>query len=118
MSRARRLCKVTALPDGRAALMATGRGAARETIVLVRRGNRIAGFMNRCPHMGLPLDIKPDRLTLRGGDLVRCTHHGALFRTDDGMCIAGPCEGEGLEAAALRIADGVVMLVETPSCRA
>jgi nitrite reductase/ring-hydroxylating ferredoxin subunit len=114
----RRLCKLSALPDGRAALVATGRGPARESLLLVRRGNRVAGFVNRCPHMGLPLDLKPDRLALRGGDFLRCSHHGALFRVDDGLCVAGPCEGEHLDATPLRIVDGVVMLAAEPSCRA
>jgi nitrite reductase/ring-hydroxylating ferredoxin subunit len=32
----------------------------------------------------------------------RCRNHGALFAPEDGLCLAGPCEGESLDP--LRIA--------------
>jgi nitrite reductase/ring-hydroxylating ferredoxin subunit len=117
VSRARRLCAVAALPDGAAALIGARRASAQARILLVRRGAQVAGFVNACPHMGLPLDDKPDRLARGGGAFLRCSHHGALFRVADGMCVEGPCLGERLEAVALRIADGVVFLAEA-SCSA
>jgi len=112
VSRARRLCAVAALPDGAAALVGERRAPAHERILLVRRGARVAGFVNACPHMGLPLDEKPDRLALGGGAFLRCSHHGAVFRVADGVCVEGPCLGESLDSVALRIADGIVFLAE------
>ncbi len=31
-----------------------------------------------------------------------CHQHGALYRLDDGRCIAGPCAGENLAALPVR----------------
>jgi nitrite reductase/ring-hydroxylating ferredoxin subunit len=118
MSRRRRLCAAADVPDGNAALVAARGQPAHEAILLVRRGARLSGFVNRCPHMGLPLDWKPDRLALGGGDYLRCSHHGALFRVDDGLCVDGPCVGEHLEVVALQVVRGTVMLAGAPSCRA
>jgi len=115
-----RLCVFAALPDGAAALVGDKRAPAQERILVVRRGERIAGFVNCCPHMGLPLDWKPDRLALGGGAFLRCSHHGAVFRVDDGVCVAGPCLGDSLDVVKLRIVDGVVFRAaeEGSACRA
>lgn len=120
MSRPRRLCALATLTDGQAALVGAAGAPAQEAILLVRRGDLVAGFVNECPHMGLPLDWKPDRLALGGGAFLRCSHHGAVFRVDDGLCVAGPCVGESLSPVALRIVDDMIMLAdqEGTACRA
>jgi nitrite reductase/ring-hydroxylating ferredoxin subunit len=120
MSRSRRLCALTALADGRAALLGAAGAPAQEAILLVRRGDHVAAFVNECPHMGLPLDWKPDRLALDDGAFLRCSHHGAVFRVDDGLCVAGPCVGESLNPVTLCIVDGMVMLAdhEGTACKA
>ena len=55
-----------------------------------------------------------------GGDLqvdvvdrrhILCATHGALFRIEDGHCLAGPCKGKGLTAVAVAVAGGEVRLV-------
>ena len=63
---------------------------------VVRREGTIAGYIDRCPHTGLPLAPWSDRYLTREGDLVICGSHGALFRLADGYCIAGPCAGRSL----------------------
>jgi nitrite reductase/ring-hydroxylating ferredoxin subunit len=110
-----RLCAVAALRDGAAALVGDKNAPAHERILLVRRGERVAGFVNTCPHTGLPLDWKPDRLAIGDGAYLRCSHHGAVFRVDDGVCVAGPCLGESLVGVTLHIADGIVFMAE-PAC--
>ena len=71
-------------------------------------------------HTGLPLDWKPDRLAIGDGAFLRCSHHGAVFRVDDGVCVAGPCLGESLLGVILRVVDGVVFLApeDGPACSA
>jgi len=32
--------------------------------------------------------------------LIHCAQHGALFLIESGECVAGPCEGEQLQALA------------------
>ena len=38
----------------------------------------------------------------------RITGHGALFRLEDGVCVAGPCAGERLKPWPVAVIDGVV----------
>jgi nitrite reductase/ring-hydroxylating ferredoxin subunit len=37
-----------------------------------------------------------------------CSTHGALFRVEDGVCLAGPCQGDRLEPYPIVVRDGVV----------
>ena len=53
------------------------------------------GFVNRCPHLGLPLETFPDRFLNALGDELVCSAHGARFDAT-GHCLAGPCAGEAL----------------------
>ena len=55
----------------------------------------IRGFVNRCPHLGLPLETFPDRFLNALGDALVCSAHGAHFDAT-GHCLAGPCAGEAL----------------------
>ena len=112
MSAPRKLCALAALPDGRATVIDEPGAKLEETIVLVRRGDDIAGFVNQCPHMGFALDWKAERIALDGGAFVRCIHHNAVFRVTDGLCVSGPCPGEHLTAVTLAIVDGAVVLVD------
>ena len=107
----RRLCALAALPDGRATVIDEPGARLEETILLVRRGAHVAGFVNQCPHMGFALDWKAERIALDGGAFVRCIHHNAVFRVADGVCVSGPCPGERLTAVALEIDAGEVVLV-------
>ena len=63
---------------------------------VVRKGDRVHGYVDRCPHNGTPLAVFPDRYLTRERDLLLCGTHGALFRVGDGRCVAGPCEGRAL----------------------
>ena len=65
---------------------------------VVRQGEAVFGWLDRCPHLGLPLTLGDDRYLAEGGDRILCCSHGALFQPEDGLCIAGPCEGRGLGA--------------------
>ncbi len=112
MSAPRRLCAVAALPEGRVTLIDAPGAKLEETILLVRRGARIAGFVNHCPHMGFALDWKPERIGLDDGAFLRCIHHNAVFRVTDGVCVSGPCPGESLTQVALDIVDGEVVLID------
>ena len=56
-------------------------------------------WRNACPHTGGPL-APPGVLPLsRDGAHLVCQTHGALFRVEDGFCVAGPCAGAWLRPA-------------------
>ncbi|MFW6323416.1 MAG: Rieske (2Fe-2S) protein, partial [Guyparkeria sp.] len=52
-----------------------------------------------------------DFLETRDGERqLRCNVHQAYFRLDDGLCTAGPCEGQRLEPVDLkRIGDRIYL---------
>ncbi len=78
-------------------------GAARSFVVqlkagrfhgfVVRRGGEVFGYVDRCPHMGLPLAKLLDEYLTPTGDLVMCSWHAALFEPETGQCVGGPCNG-------------------------
>ena len=75
---------------------------------VVRSGDTARGYVDRCPHAGTPLALVTDRYLTREGDLLLCATHGALFRPDDGACVAGPCEGLSLAPWPIEVRAGVV----------
>lgn len=103
------LIALSALAEGvPAEVEATVDGSA-ESLVLLRRGDRIRAWLNICPHAGRRLDWAPGRFLLSKGQLV-CAAHGATFETDAGLCVAGPCRGQSLRAVAVTvIGDGVFL---------
>lgn len=74
--------------------------------------NQVRGFVNRCPHVGHPLNLRPHRFLTADGTLILCSSHGALFEKATGLCVAGPCAGQYLEALPLKIESGFVMLAD------
>ena len=102
------LCRVEDIPDGEA------RGFALETaehdVFVYREGATLRAFINSCPHQGTPLDWVPDQFIGPDGEHFLCATHGALFRTEDGLCVAGPCAGARLAQVSVRIEAGWVVL--------
>ncbi|HEY5107233.1 MAG TPA: Rieske (2Fe-2S) protein [Caulobacteraceae bacterium] len=78
---------------------------------VVRRGGAVHGWVDRCPHAGMPLAGFGDRYLTREGDLILCASHGALFRSHDGLCTSGPCAGAALRPWPVRLERGLVMTV-------
>jgi nitrite reductase/ring-hydroxylating ferredoxin subunit len=74
---------------------------------VVREGEAARGYVDSCPHAGWPLSALDDRYLTRDERHILCAGHGALFRLD-GLCIAGPCEGERLYDWAVAVRDGAV----------
>ena len=73
-------------------------------IIVHRQDQLISAWLNVCPHQGRRLDYAPGKFLIDKGRLV-CAAHGAMFRLDDGECVAGPCRGSGLRGVAVRVAD-------------
>lgn len=77
---------------------------------VVRCGNEVRGYLNRCPHAGHPLDLIPNRFLTADRALILCASHGALFEKDHGLCLAGPCAGEALSPLPLVVSGDLVLL--------
>lgn len=79
----------------------------------IRQGDQVYAYVNSCPHVGTPLDMWPGRFLTRDGEYILCATHGALFRIEDGHCVAGPCAGRGLTPLETRIENDVVKIYKS-----
>jgi nitrite reductase/ring-hydroxylating ferredoxin subunit len=104
------LCALEAIADPGAKGFVFREGDRLFMGFVVRQGERAFGYIDRCPHAGLPLATFGDRYLTREGDLILCSSHGALFRPESGLCIGGPCAGRSLWAWAVEVKDGVVVV--------
>jgi len=73
-------------------------------IVVVRKNaTEFFGFVNRCPHQGLWLNIGCGTFFGEDRKRLRCGRHGAEFEMETGMCIKGPCQSASLEPIPIAI---------------
>ena len=95
------LCRLDEIadPGARGFDLETGHGPL--SLIVVRLGQAVHGYVNRCPHQGTPLETFPDRFLSRDGTELICTTHGARFRAVDGLCTRGPCKGQKLRPCSL-----------------
>jgi nitrite reductase/ring-hydroxylating ferredoxin subunit len=104
------LCRGDEIADGTARGFTVGARGLR--ILVARRGGALHAYVNRCPHVGTPLDWSDDEFMDTERRHLLCATHGALFRVDDGMCIAGPCQGDRLEPFPIAVRDGTVYALD------
>lgn len=79
-------------------------------LVVVRRGNEVFVYRNRCPHTGVNLEWQPDQFFDLSEAFLQCATHGALFRPEDGYCLRGPCAGDSLKSLPVRVVGGEVLV--------
>lgn len=106
---------LSALPASGAVGFRVGSGDWPLRGILVRRGALLKAYLNLCPHAGHRLDLVADRYTNPEGDFLRCHSHGAEFRFEDGLCVAGPCTGQSLSELDLVVVGDAVHLATTPA---
>lgn len=90
-------------PDG------TSRGfdpmrQGRDAVFIVRSGQTLHAWHNACPHVeGAPMAWRKDAYLSADGQRIVCAAHGAQFDIASGVCSLGPCLGEVLRAATVRV---------------
>lgn len=77
-------------------------------LVLVKKSGQLTAFRNSCPHTGAPMEWKPDQFLDNENEFIQCAMHGALFDTQTGECLRGPCVGEFLQKETLIIDEQAV----------
>ena len=105
------LCRLDELADPGSKGSQANLGDTIHEILVVRSNNRVFGYINRCPHTGGPLDWMPDQFLSFDKRHIQCATHAALFRLDDGICVAGPCSGDHLTAVPLQVEAGNIYLL-------
>ena len=99
------LCRLEDIADG------ASRGfdpwnEGRDTVLVVRRGVRVHGWRDACPHYGtqygpVPMAWRKDAYLNGDGTRIVCAAHGAQFDILTGICTLGPCLGQRLQPVAL-----------------
>lgn len=104
------VCTLAELDDPGSRAFTIGRGDWPLRGLVVRRGDVVWAYRNRCPHAGHPLNLRPHQFLTPDRTLVLCNSHGALFEMSTGLCIAGPCAGARLRSIPVEVRDGLVLL--------
>ena len=103
-------CNVDRLPPGHTATFRLTCHARTVDGFVVNHDGRVHAYVNRCPHVGTPLDLWPNEFLAEDGRTIVCSTHGALFAPDTGRCTAGPCAGDRLVSLPVRM-DGATIVV-------
>ena len=73
----------------------------------VRFNGQVVAYLNRCTHVAMEMDWKPNRFFDDTGRWLLCATHGATYEPSSGACAGGPCRG-GLNAIPVMERDGLV----------
>jgi len=104
------ICALAELDDPGTREFRLGRGDWPLRGFLARRGGEVHAFVNRCPHAGHPLNLRPHEFLTPDRSLLLCNSHGALFEITTGLCVAGPCPGARLRRIPVEVANGYVLI--------
>lgn len=86
----------------------------QQDIFVVYHDHKVYAYQNTCPHQGLTLNWMPRQFLNHDRTLIQCSNHDALFRIEDGVCIAGPCAGDRLSPVSARIENGRIVVAVDP----
>ena len=104
------ICALNDIQSQKAAgfnLMVVEEGEQRPlSLVIVRWGRQVFGYVNKCPHDGVKLDWERNQFLDGNGLRLMCGKHGALFELGTGICTDGPCKGRTLKPIELEVIDG------------
>jgi len=106
-----KICNLNDVKDGNSLGLSTTINGIKKKLIVLRNKKNIFVYENSCPHIGTPLDIKPGQFLSQDKKNIICSTHGALFQTNTGLCIFGPCKGENLEAIPIFIKNGEIFYI-------
>ena len=104
------VCRVADLEEFGSRAFTIGSGDWPLRGFVVRAGNDVRGYVDRCPHAGHPLALRPHRVLTPDRAMILCSSHGALFEKDAGLCLAGPCAGQRLRPVPLEVIGDIVLI--------
>jgi nitrite reductase/ring-hydroxylating ferredoxin subunit len=104
------LCALDAVPLPGSKGFRYREGEAMFAGFVVRKGDLVVGYVDSCPHAGWPLAGFAGRYLTRENDLILCGGHAALFKIEDGACVAGPCPNEKLYPWPVEVRDGQIVV--------
>ena len=100
--------------DGQAVMRAwppEGDAPSQFAYLMLRSGDTIRAYVNRCAHFGVPLAQKQVHLIYQPHRRITCKVHYAHYDWDDRHCLGGECAGTGLLPVPVSVdADGNVFV--------
>ena len=100
------LCHIDEIEDPGSKGFEVSIGRKTRSIFVVHKDGEFHAYINECPHTGASLEWQEDQFLDMDKALIQCATHDALFTIDAGLCIAGPCNGDSLQAIDISIEDG------------
>lgn len=85
-----------------------------QNIFIVKKYQKIHGYLNACPHLGIQLEMVPNQFLDSTHSLIQCSMHGALFKIEDGHCLSGPCFDQSLQSIEIKEQDGMLFAILPP----
>jgi nitrite reductase/ring-hydroxylating ferredoxin subunit len=104
------ICAVADLEDPGSRAFTIGRGDWPLRGLVVKRHGAVHAYVNRCPHAGHPLNLRPHEFLTPDRSLIVCNSHGAVFEMATGLCLSGPCAGAKLRPVPIEVRAGYVLL--------
>lgn len=110
------ICGFNDIPSRRAMgfhLMIVGEDGKHRpwSIIVVRWGKKLLGYLNKCPHNDVNLDWERNEFLDPFGTRLMCGKHGSTFELGTGRCVDGPCKGRELTPVALTVLDGDICII-------
>ena len=102
------LCQTDAIADPGSKSFELKQGRKTVALFVVHKDGKFSGYINSCPHTGVNLEWQEDQFLDMDNMFIQCSTHDALFEIDTGLCIAGPCVGDSLDAVDLIIENGQI----------
>lgn len=106
-------CAAATVPPGHTATFRLERAGRTVSGFVVNADGQYRAYVNRCPHVGTPLDLWPNEFFAEDGRSLVCSTHGAVYEPTSGLCTAGPCVGDQLTSLPLAL-DGDTLVVRLP----
>ncbi len=102
-----------ALAPGQSAKFSLRCGGKAVEGFVVNYGGRFYAYVNRCAHVGTPLDAWPNEFFTEDGRHLICATHGAVYLPETGLCVAGPCPGASLTSLPVSV-EGAEVVISCP----
>jgi nitrite reductase/ring-hydroxylating ferredoxin subunit len=107
-------CAIDALRPGATAKFRLECGGRRVNGFMVNHDGDVHAYVNRCPHVGTPLDLWENEFLSEDTRRIICATHGAVFDPATGHCTSGPCVGDSLRRLPVT-RDGDALVVTCPA---
>jgi nitrite reductase/ring-hydroxylating ferredoxin subunit len=103
------ICQASELEEGgKGVRFPVTAGLEDTTGFVVRYGNKVYGYLNRCAHVPIELDWTEGEFFESSGLYLMCSTHGAIYDPETGRCAGGPCRGGRLRPVTVLERDGKI----------